>query len=136
MSIDRSPAYRVRVKAARHHGHSLRTRRVLLRGLGVATFFIALIVVASFSMARLYQAASNEQTPVGKSNDSRFGSVVMETNDQYCELLKFDNYSGHTVENSIHCQKVVVLDAKGVPVPLGTVHRLDSISKSFLGPDR
>jgi hypothetical protein len=136
MRNDRGPAYQVRVKPARRHGRSLRTPRLLFRALGVTTIFVALTVVASFSMARLYQAASNEQTQVGKSNDSGLGSVVMETNNQQCELLKFDNYTGRTVEDSKHCQNAVVLDAKGLPVPLGTVHRLDSISKSFLGPDR
>jgi hypothetical protein len=29
------------------------------------------------------------------------------------------------------CQEDVTLDAKGVPIPMGTVHTLNAISKSF-----
>jgi hypothetical protein len=98
--------------------------------------FVSLTAAASHSMARLYRAASSEEVNVGKSSDTGVGSVVVETNNQRCEILKFDNYTGRTMENSKHCQNTAVLDGEGAAVPLGTVHRLDSISKSLLGADR
>lgn len=126
----------MRVKSSRHYGHSPRTGRVFFRTLGVIAMFVSLTAAASYSMARLYRAASSEEVNVGKSSDTGVGSVVVETNKQRCEILKFDNYTGRTMENSKHCQNTAVLDAEGAAVPLGTVHRLNSISKSLLGADR
>lgn len=136
MSNDRGPAKPVREKPARQHSHSARTRRTLFRAIGVTTMFVALTVIASFSMARLYRATSSEVVQAANSNDTGVGKVVVETNKQNCEILKFDNYAGRTMDISTRCQKTVVFDAKGFPVPLGTVHRLDSISRSFSGADR
>ncbi len=64
------------------------------------------------------------------------GSISQQTDKGRCELVKFDNYTGRTMENSKHCETTVVRDAHGIPVPVGTVRRLDSISKSFLGDNR
>lgn len=50
--------------------------------------------------------------------------------------MKFDNRTGRTIENERHCENTTTLDAQGIPVPEGTIHRLDSISKSFLGEKR
>jgi hypothetical protein len=136
MSNVRGSAYPAREKPARRHSRFARTPRALFRALGVTTMFVALAVIASFSMARLYRATSSEEGRVASSNNTGVGKVVVETNKQNCEVLKFDNYSGRTIESSKRCQNTAVLDAKGVPVPLGTVHRLDSISKSFSGADR
>jgi hypothetical protein len=47
--------------------------------------------------------------------------------------MKFDNDSGRTIDNIKRCEDNVVLDAKNIPVPVGTLHRLDAISKSFSG---
>ena len=46
--------------------------------------------------------------------------------------MTFNNDTGRLVEVSKPCEKDNVrLDDKGVPMPMGTVHRLDAISKSF-----
>jgi hypothetical protein len=74
--------------------------------------FVALTVVASFSMARLYRATSSEEAKFTNSNDAGVGKVVVETDKQNCELLKFDNYTGRTMENSKSCHNTIVLDAK------------------------
>jgi hypothetical protein len=136
MSNDPGSALQVRVKPAKHHSRSPRKRRVLLRSIGVIAIFALLTMVASFAMTRLYQGTAHEAVRLTKFNDTGVGSVMVETNNQHCELLKFDNHTGRTVDNTKRCQNTVVLDANGVQVPLGTVHRLDSISKSFSGADR
>ena len=56
----------------------------------------------------------------------------MQTDENKCELMKFDNETGRTIENTARCRNDVTMDAHGAPVPVGTVHRLDAISKSFL----
>ena len=40
-------------------------------------------------MTRLYRATSNEEVKIANSNDTGVGKVVMETDKQNCELLKF-----------------------------------------------
>ena len=135
MSNDRGSAYQVGAKPAKHHSKALR-KRVLLRSIGVIAVFVLLTMVASLSMAWLYQDTSHREAQLSRFNDAGVGSIVVETDRQHCELLKFDNYTGRTVENARRCQNTIVLDANGVQVPLGTVHRLGSISKSFSGADR
>lgn len=61
------------------------------------------------------------------------GIIVQQLDGDRCKQTKFDNDSGRTIENLAPCDNEVFLDAHGIPVPQGTVHRLDAISKSFLG---
>jgi hypothetical protein len=48
----------------------------------------------------------------------------------------FDNTDGRLIENLKPCEKDIRFDARGRAMPMGTVHRLDAISKSFLGIDQ
>ena len=43
----------------------------------------------------------------------------------------FNNQTGQISDRSSQCPSDVVLDARGMPVPIGTLHTLNSISKSF-----
>jgi hypothetical protein len=61
----------------------------------------------------------------------RTGIVVEQGDEGRCELMKFNNDDGRVIDNVRHCEKNSILDARGVPVPVGTIHRLDAISKSF-----
>ena len=49
-----------------------------------------------------------------------------------CRQQAFDNQTGRMTRNQQPCD-TTTLDSDGVPVPLGTIHRLDAISKSFSG---
>jgi hypothetical protein len=64
---------------------------------------------------------------------SRTGTIVLQTDRNQCESMTFDNDSGRTIENLKPCANNVVRDTRGNPVPLGTLHTLDAISKSFAG---
>jgi len=66
------------------------------------------------------------------SREMQIGTIVIHSGDDGCEQIKFDNKTETTVNSRSPCPKQV-LDAHGVPVPQGTVHRLDAISKSFFG---
>ncbi len=61
------------------------------------------------------------------------GTIEFQTDQNRCDLMKFDNDTGRTIAAPSNCQNNVTLDAHGIPVPTGTIHRLDSISKSFSG---
>ena len=67
------------------------------------------------------------------SNESRTGKIVLQTNPDQCELMKFDNDTGRVIEDLKPCDNNVILDEHGRPLPMGTIHRLDAISRSFFG---
>lgn len=117
--------------------HQTRSRRnpwpAIIGFVCVLAVTIPLAMIANFPMAWFGQPSSNEETQAVKSSESGTGTVVVQTAKESCTLMKFDNRTGRTIENERHCEKSTVLDANGVPVPEGTIHRLDSISKSFLG---
>jgi hypothetical protein len=67
------------------------------------------------------------------SDASRTGKIVLQTNPDQCEQMKFDNDAGRVIEGLKPCDNKVILDEHGRPLPLGTIHRLDAISRSFFG---
>lgn len=60
------------------------------------------------------------------------GIIARQVGNQECALARFDNATGRT-NGASGCTNGVVFDAHGIPVPVGTIHRLDAISKSFSG---
>ena len=67
--------------------------------------------------------ATAERLPTG---------TVAESDIKVCRRLRFDG-DGRVFQDAVPCDNVTVLDAHGKPVPVGTMHRLDAISKSFSG---
>jgi hypothetical protein len=124
-------------KSNRHQKRSVRGRWCAV----IASFFVCAAIVA-FAMTgniaampwiveSLFDAQSAAETQ--SSAESRSGTVVVEKDNDQCELMKFDNDTGHTTDGSGSCKSFVTLDAHGEPVPIGTIRRLDAISKSFSG---
>ncbi|HEY6618086.1 MAG TPA: hypothetical protein VIY68_00945 [Steroidobacteraceae bacterium] len=91
----------------------------------------ALAVFAQWGVPWLSQAISNTALNTPDVENLQIGTLTVQTDGNECELMKFDNATGRTIENTARCRKDVTLDAHGAPVPMGTVHRLDAISKSF-----
>lgn len=120
----------IRVHGRRKH------KQVLSRFVFASALCVSLAAIVAFSVVQLGRSGSSNGAQLDNSNDVGIGTVVRQTNREQCELVKFDNYTGRTIENSGHCENMVVQDARGVPIPLGTIHRLDSISRSFLGNNR
>ena len=119
----------VRVKASALRQSRSRERR-WSSVIGCILVFAAIIMVADFVGAMLYRPSTAATADADKTH---VGDILQETGGQQCALAKFDNDTGRTIESSRHCENIVVLDSRGVPVPQGTVHRLDAISKSFSG---
>jgi hypothetical protein len=78
-------------------------------------------------------SSSPVSTADANPHQARTASVMVQTGQMECEVLRFDNDSGRTTTGSGLCESGVTLDAHGVPVPTGTIHRLDAISRSFSG---
>jgi hypothetical protein len=58
--------------------------------------------------------------------------TIPENDTEFCKRLKFDD-SGRVFQDAVPCDQSGPRDARGQPVPVGTMHRLDAISKSFGG---
>jgi len=67
--------------------------------------------------------SSSEPLPTGTIAD---GDI------DFCKRLKFDD-EGRVFQDVVPCDQSGIRDARGQPVPVGTIHRLDAISKSFSG---
>ncbi len=71
--------------------------------------------------------------PTQQDDDALYtGSIIFNPDTIKCEKMKFDNRNGQFGDKTA-CDRKVVFDAHGNPIPLGTSHRLDAIKKSFLG---
>jgi hypothetical protein len=49
-----------------------------------------------------------------------------------CSQQVFDNQTGRMRQSQLPCE-AIAYDSNGAPVPVGTIHRLDAIRKSFSG---
>lgn len=56
--------------------------------------------------------------------------TIAETDIEFCRRLRF-NDDGRVFQDAVQCDQSGVRDARGQPVPVGTMRRLDAISKSF-----
>ena len=71
--------------------------------------------------------------PSGMSdNDLRTARITRDLDGKGCAQQVFDNQTGRMTSTPQPCPPMVY-DSNGFPVPIGTIHRLDSISKSFPG---
>jgi hypothetical protein len=111
-------------------------RHVLVSSTIVCAAIIALAAIGEIAWPWLSAAVSDEQSQSSDAQELQIGTIELQTGQDQCDLLKFDNATGRTISGRERCHSSVTLDAHGVPIPTGTVHRLDSISKSFLGDGR
>jgi hypothetical protein len=61
----------------------------------------------------------------------RTASIVLNQGSKNCQHKLFDNQTGRFSDARTPCPPDVPLDANGNPVPKGTLHTLNEISKSF-----
>ena len=79
------------------------------------------------------QSIAEPSALTSEAKEIRTGRIVLQTDPDQCAQMKFDNADGRLIENLKPCEKDIRLDARGRAMPMGTVHRLDAISKSFFG---
>jgi hypothetical protein len=120
------------VTAKRHRVRSSRTGRRSVVIVAFSCLCVAIVALAA-NFASPWFGRIFTDVNSANSGESRTGTVMVETNEGQCEILKFDNDTGRTTEGSRLCQSSVTLDAHGVPIPMATARRLDEISKSFGG---
>lgn len=98
----------------------------------ISLCIIGVILVSAFAdfSVVLFTHVSSEG-PVENVNP-RTGAILVEIDPEHCRQFTFDNDSGKIVPSTAACEQRL-RDAEGAPVPIGTIHRLDAISKSFFG---
>ncbi len=110
-------------------------RRGLIVG-GSMLFVAALIAVAAVvatgspkSVTALNAAPVTTATP---DVDLRTAKITKDLDGKGCSQQVFDNQTGRVRQSGLPCD-ATAFDSDGAPVPVGTIHRLDAISKSFSG---
>ncbi len=108
-------------------------RRALLVGCGMlvmAAVTAAAIVEAEIRMSGL--SNSPERAMATSGVDIRTAKITTVSDGHECSQQVFDNQTGRMSRSEQPCE-TTTYDANGVPLSIGTKHRLDAISKSFSG---
>jgi len=87
--------------------------------------------VATFAIGFGTAPSQGVQDAVTRAEPNSVGTIVLHSGPSGCQQKSFDNQTGQILNQPSSCHNDVVLDAKGMPIPAGTVHTLNSISKSF-----
>jgi hypothetical protein len=88
---------------------------------------IAIVLPISTQSRRLAQAVGT-----ATAADSHAAKITNDLNGNGCFQQEFDNKTGRIIQLREPCE-TVARDNNGVPLPVGTIHRLDAISKAFSG---
>jgi hypothetical protein len=110
---------------------SRRPLHVLIASLCLCLTIVLLAFTANDNFRWISLISSPEHLRVSDPDDVRIGSIQLQTNGDQCDVMKFDNDTGHVISYSRQCYDGVTPDAGGMPVPTGAIRRLGSISKSF-----
>jgi hypothetical protein len=110
-------------------------RRALIVSCGIlfvvgSGFVLAMTAELPMSthLTNLSQTASE-----APDNNLGFAKVTIDSTDgSGCRQQVFDNQTGRMTRSQLPCD-TTARDSDGVPIPLGTIHRLDAISKLFSG---
>ena len=124
MGTEGLPAHRpeARRKSTQHRSMELRHWLAVLSfcvlGLGITVAYSTGLLATLFS----------QTAPSGSTSVASRSHAPLDT--RWCKRLEFDNGNRRVFESNVPCDGEV-LNENGVPVPVGTMHRLNAISKSF-----
>jgi hypothetical protein len=88
-----------------------------------------IVVAAVFDFPNLLFARVTLKTSTWNGAKDRTGTIVVQTSPEHCQRFEFDNDNGLISQDARPCK---VEDGEGGSKPIGTIRRLDAISKSFL----
>ena len=125
----RSPAKPVRPRASAHQAHTRRSS--IVNGSMLFLTIAAALLVIMMVAPKLGQTDAS-RSPSLSEIELRSAKITTDVDGKDCAQQVFDNKTGRITSSPQPCSSTIY-DANGVPVPVGTIHRLDSISKSFPG---
>jgi hypothetical protein len=112
-------------------GAGQKRRRFAKMSLGVFAVAASITVVAVLAIGFGAAPAPVAENAASHADPNSVATIVLRSNTSGCQQRSFNNQTGQISDQISSCHNDVVLDAKGMPVPTGTVHTLNSISKSF-----
>ena len=109
-------------------------RRALIISCGIlllatATAVMMIAVESPMSVPALNSSRTATAMP---DSDTHTAKITNESGGKGCSQQTFDNQTGRMTRSQQPCE-ATAYDSNGAPMPLGTIHRLDAISKSFSG---
>jgi hypothetical protein len=99
--------------------------------LGVLGAGASIAVVAALAISFSTVPAPVAEKGASHADKNSVATIVMHSSTSGCQQRSFDNRTGQISDQASPCSNDVVLDAKGMPMPTGTIRTLNSISKSF-----
>jgi len=110
------------------------SRRAVIIGYGMllAAALTVVVVIAAESPIWLHATKPSQSAGAIPDIDLRTAKITRDSNGTECWQTIFDNQTGRMTRSRQPCE-TTAYDGNGAPVPLGTIHRLDAISKSFSG---
>jgi hypothetical protein len=107
-------------------------RRAFIIGCGM--LLVGAVVAAAMVTVNAPKAVSNSPAfaPATPDSDLRTAKITRNSDRDGCSQETFDNQTGRMNRSQQPCE-ATVYDSHGAPIPVGTIHRLDAISKSFAG---
>jgi hypothetical protein len=90
-----------------------------------------IVIIALFDFPGLLftQIFSGSSKWDGTPSRDRTGTIVLQTDPDHCQQFEFDNDRGLIRRDARPCK---AQGGESAPEPIGTIRRLDAISKSFL----
>jgi hypothetical protein len=113
----------------RNAGASQKRGRLAKMCFGVIAVGVSIAAFAMVAMVFITEPPPMDEA--SRSGPNSVGTIVLHSGSSGCQQRSFDNQTGQIADKSSPCLGGVVRDAKGMPVPAGTIHTLSSISKSF-----
>jgi hypothetical protein len=107
-------------------------RRVLIIGGGISLIAAlgAVVALATGHPASMQSVDSPQTAGAAPDSDLRTAKVTNESGEKGCSQQVFDNQTGRMIRSQQPCE-TTAYDSNGVPIPRGTMNRLDAIRKGF-----
>jgi len=109
-------------------------RRALVIGCSmlVLAALTAAVVITTGSPMSGHALKSPQIAAAMPDGDLRTAKITKDSDGKDCWQQIFDNQTGRMTRTQQPCD-TTAYDSNGAPIPVGTIHRLDAISKSFSG---
>jgi hypothetical protein len=90
----------------------------------------AVVALATGHPASVRSVDSTQTAGATPDNDLRAAKITSDLGEKGCSQQVFDNQTGRMTRSQQPCE-TTAYDSNGVPIPRGTIHRLEAISKGF-----
>jgi hypothetical protein len=101
-------------------------------GMLLVAVVTTVLVIAAQALISTQPSRAPHIASAAPNGDVQTARITKDFGGKDCSQEFFNNQTGRTTRSPQPCE-ATALDGNGAPIPLGTIHRLDAISKSFPG---